>query len=363
MPTETTPAPFPNTGAPASQPAVGGHDGGGWPIHIRHDGGYTPGGGGGLCRTQGWYWVPGGLAVDRPAPIFQGAALPGALGRSDPAEMPLVLGTSFPDGGWDPLLRAATIAMALWEWLDRQGLQTLLDEKHAEAMEPDSIRAELLTLFKHALSSRKTFDAEVRAQAGDFSTYFGDLLGASPACRPNTWSLVLIGLQLGGLVTSHFKMHYRRARPAQVWPAIQPMIDTPPHPAFPSGHAMQAYLIAALAGMVVPPGVKQACDSLAKTVHENREVAGVHWPSDGAASFAVVDRIAGPLRAMMDDPGQEAAPGPATPGLDAFRRVAAAARDEWRLDAEYGGPDLSPPDVKALRAKYVTSDTPAPDKA
>ena len=84
----------------------------------------------------------------------------------------------------------------------------------------------------------------------------------------------------------------------------------------------------------------------------------MHWKSDGEASRAVVAKITATLRAMMDAPTQQPAMGtPATPGLDAFRRIAAAAREEWGTDMQNSENDLAPPDVDALRAKYPPKDT------
>jgi hypothetical protein len=118
------------------------------------------------------------------------------------------------------------------------------------------------------------------------------------------------------LVTARFKAEFMRARPAQVWPGIAPMIDTPAHPAYPSGHALQAYLIEHCVSEAAP-AMSSALRELSAEVAVNRERAGVHWPSDKEGSWAIVPEIMRVLRSV--------------PSFDC---VLQAARQEW--DAPVG---------------------------
>jgi hypothetical protein len=308
--------------------ALTGHSGGEPGRHSGGDGGRVACSG----HSPGWFWMPGGLAVDRPAPIYQGAALPSATGDK-PHALPAMLNVGFPDGAWDPLLRAATIASGLSQYLPWKEMHKKLEDDLNEFFTKEGMENQLKHMWELKIIERPKRAAAIRAQAGDFTTYFGDLLGASPASRPNTWALILIGLQLAGLVTSRFKLVFKWPRPAQVWPAIEPMIDTPPHPAYPSGHAMQAWLIAGLMSRLVRP-MEKVCDDIAQNIMENRVVAGVHWPADGEASKSVVRKITKCLSDLLEtDVNQTGTKkrAAANPELSEFRSIYAAAKSEWNF--------------------------------
>ena len=86
---------------------------------------------------------------------------------------------------------------------------------------------------------------------------------------------------------------YKRIRPAHLYPALTPMIPTPRHPSYPSGHALQSRLIA-LAVSASASADSQAVfrndgvlQDMAFRIAENREIAGVHYPDDSAGSIAL----------------------------------------------------------------------------
>ena len=74
------------------------------------------------------------------------------------------------------------------------------------------------------------------------------------------------------------------------------------HAAFPSGHALQSFLIAACVSEALPTDntandLKAALHALADRIGENREVAGVHYPSDREASRAIAPVV---MKALHD---------------------------------------------------------------
>lgn len=87
------------------------------------------------------------------------------------------------------------------------------------------------------------------------------------------------------------KRRYMRGRPARCCDGIDPMFPKgsllhPGHPAFPSGHATHAYAVAYFFIELLPGlDTKQKDDLLkaARDVAYNREVAGLHYGSDGQA--------------------------------------------------------------------------------
>jgi acid phosphatase (class A) len=81
----------------------------------------------------------------------------------------------------------------------------------------------------------------------------------------------------------HLKGHFDRARPYQLGPLlgkkIQMFVSDPRTPAYPSGHAFEAYLFALVLGDEHPRYAPEFL-ALADTVGATRIVGGVHYPTD-----------------------------------------------------------------------------------
>ena len=105
-----------------------------------------------------------------------------------------------------------------------------------------------------------------------------------------TFRLMHVAGLVGILTSMHFEAVFPpRPRPSQIWPALLPPIEVPGHPAFPSGHATQAMLMA-LTAEKVPKGTTRALaipllHTLAHRIARNREIAGLHYASDSRGGF------------------------------------------------------------------------------
>lgn len=265
----------------------GGQDGGrqgllqnsGNNLHILQDGGQYSG---------GYLWTFPSLWTDN-GPVLFRPALPGWMHAFPYSKTKLIVGTEFPDGAWDPLLKAGSIAAAFAAQPD----WTKDCDPGDPPLNDDELRVDEAWL-RHLSDRGDRNDADlgpaITLQAQDISQYWANLLACSAASRPATWTLVLISLQVAGLVAAYFKLKYMRARPAQVWTAIAPPIATPPHPSYPSGHALQAFLTAECTKMVVP-AMSEHCDALAEQIAVNRERAGVHFRSDTDASRRIRKKV------------------------------------------------------------------------
>ena len=114
----------------------------------------------------------------------------------------------------------------------------------------------------------------------------------------------------------HYKSAYRRVRPSFILPGLLPAFGPPGHPAFPSGHSFLGHFIALLLleipevrtrfGLNVAAGESYDSDALRRDAYfaalagtgeikspllwlsgrlaRNRELLGVHYPSDSSAS-------------------------------------------------------------------------------
>ncbi|MEO1723878.1 MAG: phosphatase PAP2 family protein [Pseudomonadota bacterium] len=115
-------------------------------------------------------------------------------------------------------------------------------------------------------------------------------LGTSAESHPRTY--LLIRMVNTALLPTLFrlKLHFDRARPNHLDPALTTEIDAPAHPAYPSGHAAQAMLFAIVLSEV-NPAAADAHFHDARRIAFNREVAGVHYQSDTVAGFELARKF------------------------------------------------------------------------
>jgi len=78
------------------------------------------------------------------------------------------------------------------------------------------------------------------------------------------------------------KRKYDRVRPTFLDKNLTTVIPVPEHPAYPSGHATETHVYAHIFSELNPEK-KELYFNTAKRIAENRELAGVHYPSDTKA--------------------------------------------------------------------------------
>jgi acid phosphatase (class A) len=105
-----------------------------------------------------------------------------------------------------------------------------------------------------------------------------------------------MAIRVAQMVAVHFKLTFNRARPQQICPALVPLINSPSHASFPSAHSLESHMIA-LALAEVRPGAERILTALADRIGRNREVAGVHYPSDTLAGRQIAKKTFPMLKA------------------------------------------------------------------
>lgn len=296
------------------------------------DGGMSPGGrvgarDGGM-RPEG-PGGGGGLPIDG---ALEGPSTPNddQLSQAEvTGKLPLILGAAWRPGHWDPTLRAMPILAAF----ARSGWEKVAlspPDNSQKALEQDI--AALLNL----VYMREDRMDELVAQSGEPARYWAQLFSMTPQSHPATWTLMSAAMAVAHMVCMHWKSVYNRPRPPQVYPALMPPIPVPPHPSYPSGHALHAHLIG-LTLAEACPAMAPACRTLAQRLAVNRHIAGVHFPSDSEASERLVHGVQGKgpsiwrrLRPVLDS---EIWAGEPTP--------LAAAQAEW--GGVSAGPAPKPP--------------------
>jgi hypothetical protein len=91
---------------------------------------------------------------------------------------------------------------------------------------------------------------------------------------------------------TYYKKLYNRARPVQVAPEIVDALysTTANTPAYPSGHALQAYYAAKLLSQWEPEKRKE-WEAIAERVANIRIIAGLNYPSDRDFARRLVDKL------------------------------------------------------------------------
>jgi membrane-associated phospholipid phosphatase len=126
-------------------------------------------------------------------------------------------------------------------------------------------------------------------------------------------------------------------RPSQLLPALMPPISIPGHASFPSGHATQSALISLCVQQALPganftstvpisnpaPGsicaaMQPGLDALAARIARNREIAGLHYPSDTVGGQTLATNI---FQNILLNSG--------TNGFTSYSAVLTAAKNDW----------------------------------
>ena len=94
------------------------------------------------------------------------------------------------------------------------------------------------------------------------------------------------------------KKAFQRPRPTQLAPELTTVIPVPRHSAYPSGHGGQAYAFALILSEVDPVNADKY-KQMAFDIAHRREIAGVHYPSDGEAGRAIATQV---VAAMLEKP-------------------------------------------------------------
>ncbi|MFN8994852.1 MAG: hypothetical protein ACK5X3_14490 [Pseudomonadota bacterium] len=147
------------------------------------------------------------------------------------------------------------------------------------------LKREINSLREAALL-RPARQAEIMQQNSGLDGDWRQFLGAHQSRRPATAALVYLGLAMGTVIGMHWKRHFKAPRPAQIYPALTPIIPTPRHPSYPSNHSFQSHLIADMLAAIlpkknkVPHGIVAPAKAFAHRIARNREIAGVHFSAD-----------------------------------------------------------------------------------
>jgi len=190
----------------------------------------------------------------------------------------------FPREYWDPEHRAylPIIELLQGDW-----------DKRLKLDAPPSGQAQILEEIRYLhslIGQREQRREEIVAQhTSPILPYFFPILLMNQTSHRRTFELMSFTNSMG-MIVNVYKHRFNRARPAQLSPSLMPMITTPGHPAYPSGHGFQSWL-GAIALAEVRPDARAALIAMAQRIGHNREIAGVHYPSDTKAGQSLADQV------------------------------------------------------------------------
>ena len=182
----------------------------------------------------------------------------------------------FPRNSWDARSKSFVLLAEFFQndWHSQLTLNTPPREK-AE------IEREIGYL--HSLKRlREERRAEIAEEDDDmFHGYFSSLM-MNERTYPRTFELMNFAQLLGGTLVLYFKAQFERPRPSQLAPDLRPILAVPGNASYPGGHAAQSHLISFVLAEL-RPDAKHILLELARRISHNREVAGLHYPSDTIA--------------------------------------------------------------------------------
>lgn len=148
---------------------------------------------------------------------------------------------------------------------------------------------------------------EILSQASDMWPFFESVIGFRRAALPRTAELLNIAHDAALHLTMGLKHGVHQQRPVHLSTRVMPLVATPAHGSLPSGHATLATLTSVMISGLLYSARGDSTylqerqwqlDRLARRIAFNRVVAGVHFPVDSVAGYALGVQLAQLVLAM-----------------------------------------------------------------
>jgi membrane-associated phospholipid phosphatase len=171
---------------------------------------------------------------------------------------------------------------------------------------PPSRISQLDYVYNYA-ALRSDRRAEILAQLSDMLVFLGAVCGLNPERHRWTFELLHVVHNVTIIVEMRMKHALACRRPVEYSAQIQPMVDTPAHSSYPSGHATEAFALAFVLYRLLrcAQNALPADDDMmkhdplfvqlmrhAERIAVNRTVAGVHFPVDSVAGMVLAQTLA-----------------------------------------------------------------------
>jgi hypothetical protein len=169
---------------------------------------------------------------------------------------------------------------------------------------------EFTTLSDFARFERADAMDEIMAQKDEFVSEFMGLLTITPGTHPNTYRVMHLANLMAAFTVMHFKGIYRRRRPSQQLPLLRPPVQVPGHP--PN-----------------PPNMATSLNGLAARIARNREIAGLHFPTDTEAGVTLAANIFQMIEQDRQRPAPTDPPQQGQQLMPSYALAVQVAQGEW----------------------------------
>jgi membrane-associated phospholipid phosphatase len=150
---------------------------------------------------------------------------------------------------------------------------------------PENVFKDQLDFLDQYSDLRDDRLAEIVTQLGPQYAFWSSVVNLHPERTKKTVELLDAALRFANAVEMRIKHALACWRPHELSSQVQPVILTPGHGAFPSGHSTENHMIARILWELYgrEPHIGEQLMRQAARISVNRTVAGVHFPIDTAA--------------------------------------------------------------------------------
>ncbi len=122
--------------------------------------------------------------------------------------------------------------------------------------------------------------SEIVIQQTDILSFLTVPSNISPQTHP--WTFVFLSAVHAAVSRIEFRIknYFSSPRPNELTSEVDPVIQTPAHSSYPSGHATESFCLARVLGAICFGGRHSETEQIAMRIAHNREFAGVHFPID-----------------------------------------------------------------------------------
>lgn len=122
--------------------------------------------------------------------------------------------------------------------------------------------------------------SEIVIQQTDILSFLVVPANICPHTHPWTFLFLSAIHEATSRVEFKIKNYFSSPRPNDLSSEVDPVIQTPAHSSYPSGHATESFCLARVLGAICFGGRHSETEQVAMRIAQNREFAGVHFPVD-----------------------------------------------------------------------------------